>query len=177
MGKYFDEMCRAMEMLGQQKETFFIGQAVSCEGTAMFNTLKDVSLEKRLELPVFENTQLGLSIGMALNGTKVISIFPRWNFLLCAMDQLINHLDKLPDYSAGQYKPKVIIRTGIGSIKPLDPQHQHKGDFTEPLRQMLTNVEIIRLDKAEDIFPAYERALTEEGKSFIIVEWSDLYNE
>ena len=33
-------------------------------------------------------------------------------------------------------KSKVIIRTGIGSIRPLHPQDQHVGDFTESIRLM-----------------------------------------
>ena len=35
--------------------------------------------------------------------------------------------------SQGKFKTKVIIRTSIGSQRPLHPQHQHIGDFTEAL--------------------------------------------
>ena len=59
-----------MEWLGEQENTYFIGQAVEVPGTAMFNTLKDIS-PKRLEVPVFEDTQMGMSIGMALTGKKL----------------------------------------------------------------------------------------------------------
>ena len=52
--KYFDEMCRAMEYLAQDPRVFFLGQAVACPGTAMSNTLKHVSRDKLLELPVAE---------------------------------------------------------------------------------------------------------------------------
>ena len=37
-----------MEWLGEQNDTFFIGQAVEVPGTAMFNTFKDIELLKRL---------------------------------------------------------------------------------------------------------------------------------
>ena len=94
--KYFDELKKSMDWLGAQDDTFFIGQAVEVPGTAMFNTVKDINPTKRLEVPVFEDTQLGMSIGMALTGQRIISIFPRWNFLLCATNQLVSHLDKLP---------------------------------------------------------------------------------
>ena len=37
--------------------------------------------------------------------------------------------------SQGQFKTKVIIRTSIGSQRPLHPQHQHIGDFTEAFKK------------------------------------------
>ena len=41
--RYFQELSRAMEYLGQQKNTIFIGQAVEVAGTAMSNTLKNIN--------------------------------------------------------------------------------------------------------------------------------------
>ena len=176
--KYFDEMCRAMEFLARNEKTIFLGQAVACPGTAMSNTLKNVDSKKLLELPVTEEMQMGMSTGMALNGMIPVSIYPRWNFLLLAVNQVVNHLDKLPIVSNGGYQPKVIIRTGIGSERPLHPQHQHIGDFTDAFRLMCKTVEVIRLDEPEQIFPAYEKALNrEDGRSTIIVEYGDYYNE
>lgn len=91
---------------------------------------------------------------------------------------MVNHLDKFPLMSNGGYRPKVIIRTGIGSVRPLHPQFQHVGDFTDAFRLMCQNIEVIRLDEPQDIFPAYQRALErEDGKSTIVVEYGDYYNE
>ena len=176
--KYFDELSRSMEFLARDPRTLFLGQAVACAGTAMTNTLKNVDRAKLLEMPVTEDLQMGMSIGMALNGLVPVSIYPRWNFLLCAVSQVVSHLDKLSAMSDGGYQPKVIIRTGIGSERPLHPQHQHVGDFTEAFRLMCKNIEVIRLDEPEYIFPAYEKALTRtDGKSTIIVEYGDYYSE
>ena len=167
-----------MKYLGQQPDTMFLGQAVEYKGTAMTNTLVDVPREKLLEMPVDEEMQMGITNGLAVAGTVPVSIYPRWNFLLLTMNQLINHLDRMPQFSHGEYIPKVIIRTGIGSERPLHPQAQHVGDFTGGLRLMTTNIEIVRLEEPEDVFPAYERAyLRKDGKSTIIVEYSDYYGE
>ena len=144
MGKYFDELKRAMDYLGEQDNTLFLGQAVAYKGTAMTNTLKDVSRDKLLEMPVNEEMQMGITNGLAVNGTIPISIYPRWNFLLLAMNQLINHLDRMSTFSHGEYAPKVIIRTGIGSERPLHPQAQHVGDFSDGLRLMVNNIDIIQ---------------------------------
>ena len=176
--KYFDELKRSMEYLARDPRVFFLGQAVACAGTGMSNTLKDVEPAKLWELPVDEEMQMGISTGLALDGHVPVCIFPRWNFLLLALNQIVNHLDKLPAMSDGGYRPKVIIRTSIGSERPLHPQHQHVGDFTEAFRLMCSSIEIIRCDEPDQIYPAYERALNrEDGRSTIVVEWGDYYSE
>ena len=80
--------------------------------------------------------------------------------------------------SDDEYKPKVIIRTGIGAERPLHPQYQHVGDYTTAFREMCTNIEVIRIEEPEDAFPAYRRAYErEDGKSTIVVEYGDYYGE
>ena len=178
MGKYFDELKRAMDYLGEQSDTIFLGQAVAYEGTAMTNTLNGIPKEKLLEMPVTEEMQLGITNGLAVAGSVPVSIYPRWNFLLLATNQLVNHLDRLKEFSHGEYVPKVIIRTGIGSVRPLNPQVQHTGDFTQVFRGMLRNIEVIRCDEPEDVFPAYYKAYNRmDGKSTLIVEYGDYYGE
>jgi len=176
--KYFDELKRSMNYLAQDPRTIFLGQAVAVDGTAMSNTLKDISPSRLIELPVAEEMQMGMTTGMALSGLIPVSIFPRWNFLLCAISQLVNHLDKVQIMSSDGYKTKAIIRTGIGSERPLHPQSQHVGDFTTAIQMMCSTVEIIRLEEPSDIFPAYQKALMrEDGRSTILVEYGDFYGE
>ena len=176
MRNYFNELQRSMTFLAKQPDTLFIGQAVACKGTAMSNTFKDVSKDKLIEMPVDEEFQMGLTNGLAINGTVPISIYPRWNFLLLAFNQLINHLDRMPVFTHGEYTPKVIIRTGIGSESPLHPQAQHIGDFSEALKLMVNNIEIIKLENSDDIFTAYHSAYHRtDGKSTLLVEYADYY--
>ena len=148
MGKYFDELSRSMDFLGQFDDTVFLGQSVAVAGTAMRNTLLNIDQNKLVELPVEEDFQMGLSIGMALSGMIPISIFPRWNFLLLATNQVVNHLDKLKELTQIQNPGKVIIRTGIGSENPLYPGPQHTGDFTEAFKLMCPHMNVVRLDTA-----------------------------
>lgn len=176
--KYFDELCRAMEYLAQDGRVVFMGQAVEVPGTAMTNTLKGVPREKLLELPVAEEMQMGMATGMALAGYVPVCLYPRWNFLLLAVNQLVNHLDKIPAISNGEFRPQVIIRTSIGSKRPLHPQHQHVGDFTEAFRLMCESIEVVRVDEPQDIFPAYRKGLErDDGRSTLIVEYGDYYGE
>src|SRR3990172_12405002 len=133
---YFDELTASMTWLGAQPDTLFIGQSVAYSGNAIFKTLSGVPMEKRLELPVAEEMQMGMSIGLAMTGKTVISIYPRFDFLLRAMNQLVNHLDELEEFTNGQFKAKVIIRVGIVSTKPLYPGVQHCGDYLDAFKLM-----------------------------------------
>ena len=116
--KYFEELKKSMNYLAKDERTIFLGQAVKAPGTAMSNTFKGINSNKLIELPVAEEMQMGMSNGLAINGLIPVSIFPRWNFLLLAMNQLINHLDKIKLMSNDSYKTKVIVRTGIVSERP-----------------------------------------------------------
>lgn len=173
-----DELSRAMTYLGQQENAVFIGQSVEVAGTAMRNTLLDVGAEKLIELPVEEDFQMGIAIGMALSGLVPVSIFPRWNFLLLATNQIVNHLDKLKELTQLDTPGKVIIRTGIGSENPLHPGPQHTGDFTEAFKLMCPHLNVVRLDSKEMIFAEYKKAYErKDGISSILIEWSDKYND
>ena len=141
--KYADELTKSMDFLAKDPRVIFLGQAVEYPGTAMTNTLKNISHEKLFELPVAEEMQMGISTGLSLNNFIPVSIFPRWNFLLLATNQLVNHLDKVHIMSNGKFKTKVIIRTSIGSQRPLHPQYQHVGDFTESIQKICTSIENI----------------------------------
>ena len=176
--KYFDELKKSMNYLAASEKTIFIGQAVEVPGTSMSNTLKEINPKKLLELPVAEEMQMGITTGLALDGNIPVSIFPRWNFVLLAMNQLINHLDKINIMSNNGFKAKAIIRTGIGSQRPLHPQHQHIGDFTDMVRKMCSSLDVIQLNEPEDIFPSYKKALDrDDGRSTILVEFGDYHNE
>ena len=138
--KYIDELKKAMTLLSEDDRTLFIGQAVEYEGTGLYDSLKHLPYYKRLELPVAEYLQCGLANGLAIEGMIPVSTFPRWNFLLMGTDQIVNHLDKFVSMSEGELTPKVIIRVAVGSESPVDPQCQHKGNFTEAFKNLTQNI-------------------------------------
>ena len=94
------------------------------------------------------------------------------------MNQLINHIDKFNIMTDSNKKIKLIIRTSIGSQRPLHPQFQHIGDFTDAIKSMCSDIDILKLKEPNEIYPAYEKAyLRDDGKSTILVEYGDFYNE
>ena len=176
--KYFKELKKSMKYLSSNPKTRFLGQAVEVPGTAMSNTLKNIKKNKLIELPVAEEMQMGITTGMIMNGLIPISIYPRWNFLILAINQLVNHLDKLNEMTNNHYKSKAIIRTSIGSQRPLHPQSQHIGDFTKPIKMLSKNINVVKLNEPNQIFPAYKKALDRrDNVSTILVEYGDFYNE
>tara|TARA_R100001163_G_C5033346_1_gene173037 strand:- start:343 stop:969 length:627 start_codon:yes stop_codon:yes gene_type:complete len=180
--KYKNEIIRSMEWLGEKEDTIFLGQSVKYSGNAMYNTTKTISEDKLVELPVFEDVQMGMSMGMALEGFVPITSYPRFDFLICAVNQLVNHLDKITIISEGQFQPRVIIRTSIGSRIPLDAGEQHTQDHTQAFKNLLKRVDVVVLDEWHDIFPAfkhaYERQPVTKYDSLVtlLIEWGDHYN-
>lgn len=176
--KYFEELKKAMSLLADHPDTLFIGQSIEYEGTGLYDSLTHIPSSKKIELPVAEYLQAGLANGMAIEGIIPISTFPRWNFLLMATDQIVNHADKIKEMSNGKCTPKLIIRVAVGSERPIDPQCQHKGNFSESFRLMTKNTEVIELKEPEDIVPAYEKALNrDDGFITILVEFADYSKE
>lgn len=170
---YNDELKLAMNWLSEQSSTIFLGQAVRYGGTGCYESLTEVTDAKKIEFPVAENLQIGVSIGLALNGFVPVSVVPRWNFLLCATDQIVNHLDKMM-LMGTDCNPKVIIRVAVGSELPVDPQDQHKGNFADAFRLMCKTIDIIECKEIADIMPAYQKAYSRtDGRSTIVVEFPD----
>ena len=176
--KYKDELIRSMEHLSEDERTIFLGQSVKYSGNAIYNTLESIDDSKKIETPVFEDVQMGLSTGLALNGFIPITCFPRFDFLILTCNQLVNHLDKIEYMSKGTMKPRVIIRTSIGPKEPLDGGPQHTADYTAAFKEMLTNVNVVSLEEPEDIFPAFDLALN--GTDFhatLLIENGAFYND
>ena len=169
---YFDALTKAMTMLAKQPNTLFVGQAVAFDGQAAFKTFSGVPRERRIELPVAEDFQMGFCAGLALQGYLPICFYPRFDFLLMACNQLINHLDKFP--LMGPFAPKVIIRTAVGRKKPLDPGQQHTGNYSHAFRQMLRTVDVFECPTAGLVATAYSEALRSK-RSSIVVETMENY--
>jgi len=168
-------LIKSMTELGKKEDTIFIGQQLLWYGNPMSATVCNVPKEKMIEVPVMEESQMGISLGLAMAEKFVITFYPRWDFLICATNQLVNHVDKLEAMSQGTWKPNMIIRVGKGSEKPLDPGYQHKGDYLEGFEKILKYSKIHNLINKEMVSEAYKHAY-ETGGIHIIVEYSDLYN-
>jgi len=171
---YRDSIIDAMKWLAEQPDVLFLGQSIIFGGSYMGNTLLEIQESRKVEFPVAEEMQLGASLGLALEGFCVVSVYPRVNFLLLAMNQLVNHLDKIGVMSEGKMKPRIIIRTSNGPTKPLDGGPQHTGRYTDALRSMLTTIQIYPVLTSEIIVNMYQYAY-KKGGIWLFIEEGDRF--
>ena len=172
LSPYKDALTAAMTFLGKQEDTVFIGQQIVYAGNPMSTTLGNVSKDKMVELPVMEETQMGMSLGIAMTGKTVITFYPRWDFIVLAVNQLVNHIDKY-QLMTGK-KANIMIRLGKGSDKPLDPGHQHKGNYLKEFETLCPNIKFHNLLDKESIVSTYQQCYN-EGGVHVLVEYPELY--
>jgi pyruvate/2-oxoglutarate/acetoin dehydrogenase E1 component len=172
--EYKIALTKAMSDLAKLNETIFIGQQIVYAGNPMSTTLTEVPTEKMIEVPVMEETQMGMSLGLAIAGKTVISFYPRWDFVISAANQLINHVDKY-ELMTGK-KVNILIRVGKGADVPLDPGHQHKANYINEFKTMCPNIEIHDLKTWQDVELSYKYAI-DNGGVHILAEYPELYNK
>ena len=172
--KYQEAIKKSMEMLSEDERTIFIGYNISY-GSKAYGTLTDIPDNKKIETPVTENLMTGLAIGSAIENLRPVLFFERHDFMLIALDAIINHLDKIDVLSKEQYKLPVIIRATVGSNKPLGPGPQHTQDFTELFKRYLKHIKVIEPRTPKEILSTYE-SIKNYDSPVLIIERKDLYD-
>lgn len=172
LSPYKDELTKSMTWLAEQNNVIFIGQQIVYAGNPMSTTLTNVPKDLMIEVPVMEETQMGMSLGLAMTGKTVVTFYPRWDFIILAVNQLVNHIDKYKLMTGKQ--ANIIIRLGKGSDKPLDPGHQHKGNYLEQFKSMCPNITFWDLKNKDDIFESYLSAYKHQGVH-VMVEYPEMY--
>ena len=163
---YKDALTNSMSFL------IFIGQQIVYAGNPMSTTLTNVSKDSMIEVPVIEETQMGMSLGIAMTGKTVVTLYPRWDFIVSATNQLVNHVDKY-ELMTGK-KINILIRVGKGADKPLDPGHQHKGNYLKEFKSLCPNIKFHDLTDYNSIVDIYKTAYT-DGGVHVLVEYPELY--
>ncbi len=104
---------------GMEKDSsiFIIGEGIPAHPYS-FGTTKGL-LEKYgkmrvLDMPLSENSITGVCIGAALQGMRPIMVHQRLDFMLLALDQLVNNAAKWHYMFGGQMKVPLVIRAIIG---------------------------------------------------------------
>ena len=140
---YKELLTQEMTDLSLNKRVRFVGYNTK-HGHQMYSTLKWCE-ESCIETPVAENLMMGIAMGLSLEGYRPIVCFERSNFLLPALDAIINHLYGLPKMS-GEFNFPVIIRVIIPTDKPLNCGLQHLGDYTDIIKNY-TDMPVVEYSK------------------------------
>ncbi len=124
---YGEAICRGFEhLLGNHPEVFAIGQGVWSPwyvGNSMTGLDEKFGRERVIDTPVSELACTGAAIGAALCGYRPIVIHPRMDFMLLAVDQIVNQAAKWSHMFGGQASPAVTIRAIINRGGEQGAQH------------------------------------------------------
>ncbi|MBN1470136.1 MAG: alpha-ketoacid dehydrogenase subunit beta, partial [Syntrophaceae bacterium] len=115
---YHEAVREALQQaMRQNRRVFIMGQGVD-DPDGMFGATKDLHLEfgreRVFDTPLSENALTGVSIGAALAGMRPIYFHNRPDFLLLAMDQLVNHAAKWSYMFGGAKNVPLVVWACIG---------------------------------------------------------------
>lgn len=113
-------------LLDNYPEVFVIGQGL-WSPWYVGNTMKDLDkkydAERIIDTPVSESAVTGFAVGASLSGSLPIVVHPRIDFMLYAMDSIVNQAAKWSYMTGGQAHPAVTIRAIINRGGEQGAQH------------------------------------------------------
>ena len=124
---YGTAMLAAFEyLLDKHPEVFIIGQGLWSPwyvGNSMTDLDKRFGAHRVIDTPVSESACTGAAVGAALAGMKPIVVHPRMDFMLYAIDAIVNQAAKWSHMTGGQAHPGVTIRGIINRGGEQGAQH------------------------------------------------------
>ena len=85
--------------------------------------LEEFGAERIVSTPISESTIMGAGLGAALVGTRPIIEMRIFDFVMCAMDELVNQIAKIRYMFGGQARPAVVVRMPHGMWRNSAAQH------------------------------------------------------
>jgi pyruvate dehydrogenase E1 component beta subunit len=113
-------------LLTRYPEVFVIGQGLWSPwyvGNSMTDLDKKFGTHRIIDTPVSESACTGAAVGASLAGMKPIVVHPRIDFMLYAMDAVVNQAAKWSHMTGGQAHPGVTIRSIINRGGEQGAQH------------------------------------------------------
>jgi pyruvate dehydrogenase E1 component beta subunit len=113
-------------LLTKYPEVFVIGQGLWSPwyvGNTMTDLEKKFGTDRVIDTPVSESACTGAAVGAALAGMKPIVVHPRMDFMLYAMDAIVNQAAKWSLMIGGQAHPGLTIRGIINRGGEQGAQH------------------------------------------------------
>jgi pyruvate dehydrogenase E1 component beta subunit len=114
------------QALAADARTFVIGQGLWSPwyaGTSLEALDKEFGKSRIIDSPVSENAVTGLAIGAALAGMRPIVFHPRMDFMLLAMDPIVNQAANWSYLFAGRQGVPMVIRAVINRAGEQGAQH------------------------------------------------------
>ena len=84
---------------------------------------QEFGTKRVIDLPLAENGCMGIAIGSSMVGMLPIIVHQRMDFLLMAMDQILNHAAKWNYMFGGQQNIPLVIKCTVGQGWGMGPTH------------------------------------------------------
>lgn len=113
-------------LLDKYPEVFVIGQGLWSPwyvGNSMTNLDRKFGIQRVIDTPVSESACTGAAVGASLAGMMPIVVHPRLDFMLYAMDAIVNQAAKWSHMTGGQGHPCLTIRGIINRGGEQGAQH------------------------------------------------------
>jgi len=114
------------QLLATDPRVFIIGQGVWSPwyaGTSLKDLDKEFGRDRVIDSPVSENATTAAAVGAALAGMRPIVFHPRLDFMLLAVDPIVNQAANWSYLFAGQVHVPVVIRASINRGGEQGAQH------------------------------------------------------
>ena len=114
------------QLLASDPRVFVIGQGVWSPwyvGNSMTGLDAEFGRDRIIDSPVAENATTGAAVGAALAGMRPIVVHPRMDFMLLAVDQIVNQAANWSYLIAGQVNAPVVVRSIINRGGEQGAQH------------------------------------------------------
>jgi pyruvate dehydrogenase E1 component beta subunit len=119
------------EELGRDERVFLMGEEVGVfDGAYKISAglLEEFGPDRIRDTPISEEGFVGAGVGAAMFGERPVVEVMTLNFLLVAMDQVINHAAKVGAMFGGEVRCPIVIRTPNGAGNQLTAQHSQSFD-------------------------------------------------
>jgi len=114
------------EEMRRDEKVFIFGEEVAAWGGTFRATeglLDEFGEERVLDTPIAEEAIVGLGVGAAMAGLRPIAEIMTINFIMLAIDQIVNHAAKMRYMSGGKTSVPLVIRTPGGGGLQMAAQH------------------------------------------------------
>src|SRR5205814_75259 len=114
------------EELIRDENVFLIGEEIgNFEGSYKITAglLKEFGPKRVVDTPIAENGFVGMAIGAAMLGLRPVVEIMTINFIVVAMDEIVNHAAKIYYMFGGQCPVPLVIRTPGGGGQQLSATH------------------------------------------------------
>ncbi|PTM60258.1 alpha-ketoacid dehydrogenase subunit beta [Phreatobacter oligotrophus] len=115
----------ALQEMRRDPRVWVLGEDVARGG--LYGQYKDFlpefGPERVVSTPISESVIMGAGLGAALVGTRPIIEMRIFDFVMCAMDELVNQIAKIRYMFGGQAKPSVVVRMPHGIWRNSAAQH------------------------------------------------------